>query len=499
MKTNKLLTPFAFLMMFSIFMIACDDDEIPKSELLKTSVQFASKQDTIAEDGQEISIKINFSRPASTDGILKVKVGTDISAHFTTQPLAIIGAITLHVNKNDNAATFKLRPNDNLVADGNKLATFRILEVSEGFISGLQTSFALTIQDDETPVPADDSYANFIESNVKLRENDNSGQTVQIHISEHTTVTGTITIQAESPTGVYGTDYLTEPTSSNGRLELIVPPGTNVVSFKVLAVDNSFISGHFQIGFRISETNGNIRKGTALTENIEITDDELEGIPMGYETNSGNWGMKKTYEYNSEGNVSKAFWQTFTPYSTTGVDYYFYNDAEELIKMNTGSSEKLFYWDNGKIVKETRLNSSGEVSSYIEYGYDDGGNVGSYRSFYLQPDGSYALSDITLLLYHMDGNLYKKIVYYPTFPQEELVISETTFENYIDAENPFPMIEILPTVKTQKKLPRTYRLKTNGHDLLYDLSYEFRPDGKVGKRTATLNGSIADNAVYHYY
>jgi hypothetical protein len=482
--------------MFSII-TACDDEQITNESFLKTSVQFTSKQESIGETSEEISIEINFSKQAVNNGTIKVKVDPALAGYFTTEPSMDQGTILLTVTKNDNAATFKLKSKDNLIADGNKLAVFTIAEVSEGFISGLQTSFSLTIEDNETPVQ--DSYANFITTNVTVKENDNNDQVVQIHLSEGTTANGTITIQAESGTGIYGTDYLTEPELSNGSLELTVQPGTSVAFFSVKTVDNAFISGNFEIDFRISETSGNIRKGIGLTEKVKIKDDELTGMPMGYETSGGGWGMKKTYEYNSEGNFSKASWQTFTPYSTTGVDYYFYNDAGQLIKMNANDGEKFFYWDNGKIVKEERVNSSGVVKSYIEYGYDESGNVVSYRTYYLQPNGTYALSDVTLLLYYMDGNLYKKIVYYPTFPQEELIISETTFENYIDAENPFPMVEILPTVKTQKKLPRTYRLKANGHDLLYNFSYEFREDGKVGKRTATLNGGTVDHAVYHYY
>lgn len=107
---------------------------------------------------------------------------------------------------------------------------------------------------------------------------------------------------------------------------------------------------------------------------------------------------------------------------------------------------------------------------------------------------------LTLLLYYLDGNLYKKIVYYPTSNSDEelIVTSETTFDTYLDADNPFPMVEVLPNMKTQKKLPSTNRYKANGHDLLYNRSYEFRPDGKVGKRTA-IRGTTSDIAVYHYY
>lgn len=170
-----------------------------------------------------------------------------------------------------------------------------------------------------------------------------------------------------------------------------------------------------------------------------------------------------------------------------------------MIIINTDPGHDIIYhWENGKIVKQEKVRD-GVVRSYSEYGYDDQGNVGTYRTYYLQPDGSFSLSGITALLYYLDGNLFKKIVYYPTSnPDEELITSETTFDNYINEENPFPMVEVLPNMKTQKNLPSSYRIKANGHDLLYNFSYEFRPDGKVGKRTAT-RGNTSDIAVYHYY
>ena len=235
-------------------------------------------------------------------------------------------------------------------------------------------------------------------------------------------------------------------------------------------------------------------------DSVQITDDELSGLPKGYETSGGGWGMKKTYEYNSKGNIARVLWENYTPNVSTGIHTYYYNDVDQLIRVNTDPGHDIKYrWENGKITKQEKVRD-GVVRSYSEYGYDDHGNVGSYRTFYLQPDGTFSLSDVTLLLYYPDVNLYKKIVYYPTpNSDEELVeISETTFDSYLDADNPFPMVEVLPNMKTQKKLPSTYRHKANGHDLLYNLSYEFRPDGKVGKRTA-IRGTITDIAVYHYY
>jgi len=102
-------------------------------------------------------------------------------------------------------------------------------------------------------------------------------------------------------------------------------------------------------------------------------------------------------------------------------------------------------------------------------------------------------------LYFTDGNLYKQLSYAPSVNGEEPVLLSTrTYEGYIDSANPFPMVEILPTVNTQAKLPSSFRVEENGVDLIYNLSYEFGNDGLVKKRTAS-SAQATEVAVYSYY
>lgn len=68
--------------------------------------------------------------------------------------------------------------------------------------------------------------------------------------------------------------------------------------------------------------------------------------------------------------------------------------------------------------------------------------------------------------------------------EEPLLISTTIFDGYIEKDNPFPMVDILPTLKTQKWLPATYPVEENGADLLYNLSYAFHEAGGVNMRIA---------------
>jgi hypothetical protein len=114
MKTNKLLTRLAFLIMLSIFMFGCYNEEINNPEPIptKTSVQFASKQGNISENSEEIVINLTFNTPAKEAGTIKVKVDTSLAKHFTTQPSVVLGTITMSINKSATAAAFKLKPTD---------------------------------------------------------------------------------------------------------------------------------------------------------------------------------------------------------------------------------------------------------------------------------------------------------------------------------------------------------------------------------------------------
>jgi hypothetical protein len=92
------------------------------------------------------------------------------------------------------------------------------------------------------------------------------------------------------------------------------------------------------------------------------------------------------------------------------------------------------------------------------------------------------------------------MVYVPTPEGAEdfALIRTDTFDHYLDQENPFPMVEILPNVKSQSKLPTSYRTEANGKDILYELSYEFDDDGKPLRRTASFPGG-SESATYLYY
>lgn len=160
--------------------------------------------------------------------------------------------------------------------------------------------------------------------------------------------------------------------------------------------------------------------------------------------------------------------------------------------------ETVFSWQDGKIVKSEKFNN-GVLKKYTLYGYDDAGNVGEAAVHDRQPNGELKLSLLFVYLYRTDGNIYKQMTYVPIVGSEEYsLISTRSFDQYLDIANPFSMMEILPNVNSQPNLPGSYRVEENGHDILYQFTYEFDESGKPARRTASSSAG-SEVAYYEYY
>jgi len=352
--------------------------------------------------------------------------------------------------------------------------------------------------DDKSPVTF--NYVNFIPANATIKENYLEGYTLQIQLSELLTAEGNIVVvESTSSKAGYGEHFITEPPIKDGEMHLPIAAGTNLVSFKVVPIDNATFNGEYQIEFNIAQASSNIRKGTKLNESFKISDDEMSNMPKGYEIAAGLWGLKETREYDALGRVSKVHIEKATPTKSSHTKTYFYTSTGELEKINLfPGTDEVYTWQNGRIVKSEEIRN-GVVQSYIEYDYDDHGNVSGTVNYYLQKDGQFAVGALFGYLYFTDGNIYKQFSYSPSQNGEEpALLSTRTYEGYIDSTNPFSMVEILPTVKTQTKLPSSFRVEENGVDLNYNLSYEFGNDGLVKKRTAS-SAQATEVAVYSYY
>ena len=240
---------------------------------------------------------------------------------------------------------------------------------------------------------------------------------------------------------------------------MVIAPEIAVTSFKVIPIDNSIITGEYEIEFNISQTSSNIKKGTNLKEKFKISDDELSKMPKGYEIGAGPWGMKETQEYDTLGRISKIHIENASPGKSTRTETYYYNAAGQLKKINLYPGiDELFTWQDGRIIKSEKI-KHGVVESYIDYAYDDHGNVSGTVSYYLHDDGKFSMGAQFSYLYFIDGNLYKAFSFTASENGQEPILLETrTYDGYIDSPNPFPMVEILPTVQSQTRLSLVYKV-----------------------------------------
>jgi hypothetical protein len=498
----KTLTPISSAVIFcSILLLSCEDDPLNQEggNNEKITVQFETGSREIAENAAEGTLVVKFHKPAVTDGVLTLKADNQFIQNFMTTPGVENGLIRIQFSRGDASAEIRLTPIDNALKDGNRLVNLTLHNLPVQFIAGVNNTINVMVKDDETTGPVVQSVANFIDQDIMLDEANPTGAVYQIHLSDPVAIDSEIKINLSSDNGVYNLHYVTEPAAENNVVTLQVTPGLSVIGFTVKPVANTDITGELKIEFLISQTSGSITKGNNLDQSIIIKDDELAQKPKGYEVTAANTIVKRFYEYDPFGRVSKVKWENYTPYLSHGTDTYYYDVNGLLVKINKAPGRDILYhWSNARIVKSEQV-VDGKITNYTDFEYDGYGNIAGAGPHYLQPDGTFAKGIYTIYLYFLDGNLYKSLTYAPTKdPLEPYLLSTKTYDNYIDVANPFPMTEVLPLVKSQTKLATTYRVEENGTDLTYHMTYEYRPDGLPGKRIATTNGDT-QTAVYHYY
>lgn len=487
-----------FLFALSTF-VTCKQEQEEIQNATKIIVGFDTAEKTIKEDIAEQILQLKLSRKAPVPGIITLLLPQDVEKAFTTNPQAVNGRLQLPIKEGDLIINFKIKPINNSTKDGHREATITLGQLAYPFVAEANKSINITILDDEIPTDYEESLASFIPNEVTLPETNTTGVTFVIHLSEPAAISGTINVSIASEKAVYNTHFISQPAAVNGIITLPVTEGSRTVAFKVIPLSNSDITGELSIDFTITGTSGSIQKGERLKQTLKISDDELSQKPKGYENTSGNTIIKKIFEYDQQGRVAKVNWESYNPYYTKGTDTYLYDEQGKLTKINKYTGRDIhFSWQNGRIIKsETVVN--GTVNEYTEYKYDTQGNIAGTSTHHRQQDNSFTPGFTSIYFYFPDGNIYKSQTYMPgSNAGEPILVSTRTYEGYTNRDNPFPMVEILPTVTSQTKLATSYRVEEGGIDLVYTLSYQFRPDGLPEKRIATSTQD-SQTAVYHYY
>ncbi|MCB0490926.1 MAG: hypothetical protein KDC93_00780 [Cyclobacteriaceae bacterium] len=222
-------------------------------------------------------------------------------------------------------------------------------------------------------------------------------------------------------------------------------------------------------------------------------------VAMSYKTVSGNWTTTRTYQYNSNGKLSRVTWRSETPFVQTGSYTYDYNQDGKLTSVtnNHGDVEE-YIWENDRVVRKNIL-LNGAVSEYQTYTYNEQGFLANVADYYLKYEGHYGLRGINELLYFTDGNLYTSMYYsYNVYTNSFELNSSKTYDNYIDAPNPIPMVEVIPGVIMQNKLPLSHTVTIGKQTINYWFTYDLRSDGYPLTRTSSSEYGN-ELTTYQYY
>ncbi len=467
-------------------------DPTPTPNPTLVTVKFEA-DGSILENSETTAITLSFDKAAPRAGSLTIDVTTATPDAFQTAPAAVNGVLTLPVAKGDASASFEITPVNNNLLDEARTITFELTAVTEGFLIGTKEELVLSILDDEAP-----AAVSFSAAAGSVLENEAAGMTVSLRLSNAAPEAGKVIIQVANLPEEPG--FTTIPAfDNNGRLELAIPAGADSVAFQLKPTDNALLKGHQTLEFSIAETAGAITKGTQLSFEATVLDDELVGKPKTFESGGGNWRSKNTYEYDDNGRVNKVHWETETPFLRQGTKTYYYGANGLIERINHHAFEdEYFYTENGRIVRSEKIRD-GLMVSYSLYDYDPAGNLGAQALYHRNATtGEYVQSYIFVYLYFDNGNIYKQLTYLPDKEGEEPELQSTrTYDNYTDSPNPFPMIEIIPGIVAQRHLPGSFRLEENGADLQYNFGYEFNAEGVLIRRTAT--GGTSELTTYEYY
>lgn len=479
----------------ALSLISCDKDfeEPLPSTIPNTVIEFAADQMDLPENGSLIGINLKFSKAAHQDGTLTIELDT-LSSRFKVDKSLRERKLELSIEQGQQAVSFNVLPTDNQLVDGNLSIHFTILSASAGFSIGAQKSFMISLRDNEQPQEVK-TVISFASGSSEIREDEGNGTEILVNFSNSVLEAGTFEIELSSPTAQDGIHYRTEPQAIDGKITISPPIGTTQTSIWVFPINNQKIGAGLTLNASIGATSDSFLKGQQTTHQLSIADDDLSGLPKGYAI-SGPLGQRKTYHYDEIGRIASVLIESSgTSYTQT----YHYDENDRLTKISRNADMNTIYtWTDNRITKSERI-EFGILKEYVDYDYDAQGNVSGSAIYFRQPNGQYLLSFFIVYLYYTDNNLYKTMYYIPGEGDEEYTLLSTrTYEHYLDAASPFPMVEILPTVKAQTQLAGTFRLEEHGMNLVYNLEYEFLPDGRVSRRYAR-NGNQVETTEYFYY
>lgn len=252
------------------FIVTITDDEGP------SAVNFETSSSNTAE-GNATGLDINLPLSAAAPGTGQILVNlasTDAvyGTHYTTEPAAVEGKITLPVAVGDVAKTIKVLPINNTNVNAARVITFTIESASTAVQLGTNIIHTFTINDDETP-----STVAFATAEGSISEGLTEGANIVVNLTPAANASGTLEISFTSTSAVYGTHFTTEPAAVEGKINLTIESGAGSASFKILPIEDTEINANRTINFSMTASTGIVIFESGATSTLyshTITDND---------------------------------------------------------------------------------------------------------------------------------------------------------------------------------------------------------------------------------
>ncbi|MAZ28679.1 MAG: hypothetical protein CL868_16580 [Cytophagaceae bacterium] len=263
-----------FLLLTCMVFSSCEDDENDVNEI--ATVTFTLDDLVEVESAtQAIAVNIGISTPYHAGGTIDVSIsGAAYGVDYNTSTGG--SSFSLDVQPNALLATFSIEPIDNDVLQDKKVLTVTITGVSGSFEMGEESSFTLTILDDEEPLVAAVGFES--QEAVEISENATQSTQVNLAFDQPSTAGGTIQVSATGD-AAYGTDYNVTG-ADNSDFEITVEPGASSASFEVQAMDNDIFDADKSIAFTITGVSGGLTVGEPKEVMVTIVNDDVPPSPV---------------------------------------------------------------------------------------------------------------------------------------------------------------------------------------------------------------------------
>lgn len=221
----RIITPFSFIPNYA----GTTSDHLPvitRYILQATTVSFAQSGATLSEDSTTYDVKLSVSKASSESKQISIALGGNAvyGEDYNTTPASVNNQLLLTLPAGTTTASFTVKVlNDNW--DELPETALFTLQSSGGLASGDPSEFTLTIEDNDVP------SIEFAELLSAVKEGSGDHE-VKFKLSVPPASAQTITLQVfNGPGAVYNTDYTTDPSVSNNKIQVSIEEGSTEAFF----------------------------------------------------------------------------------------------------------------------------------------------------------------------------------------------------------------------------------------------------------------------------